>query len=441
MAIKCDVRPFPRRVMRRMACQDFLQFYEGPVRSGKTLSSLLAWLIYLESNPVSHVMMSGDSLGSIYRNLLGGNYGLLSLCPGSYTTRKDNCNAVMLPTSHGMVTAYLFGAANAGSDEPIRGVTVEGWYADEITLHHPDFVAEALARTAISPHRVNIWTSNPEDPDHYIYTQYTDRFRAMSPQDRADIGGYHEFHFSLEDNPVLTPERVRQLSSQFTGHELERKIYGRRVKAEGLVYGSIDLGTVFRSVEGKTFFNLCGIDFGIDHPTAMVFGGSIVGRKGCYYIQTEFYPTDAQRKTWTVADYCDEFVRICEDRGVKPSSVRTAIDPGGGGKALIREFQRRGLHVLTADKPVLNGIAFLSRMLSTEALIIHPSCVNIRREMGLYSWNTHASPGKTEPLKRNDDALDALRYLAYTLIEPAYRGTERAPKYQYRQAKVLLNSL
>ena len=47
---------------------------------------------------------------------------------------------------------------------------------------------------------------------------------------------------------------------------------------------------------------------------------------------------------------------------------------------------------------------------------------NIKKELGLYAWKTDRS-GKTldEPVKLNDDAMDAMRYALTPYIEKHFR--------------------
>jgi phage terminase large subunit len=72
------------------------------------------------------------------------------------------------------------------------------------------------------------------------------------------------------------------------------------------------------------------------------------------------------------------------------------------------------LDIMIADhniKSVKPGIDLVKKVLHKEVITIHPRCVGFIGEFGSYIYDSdrHGTP-KEEPLKLNDDGLDALRY-------------------------------
>jgi len=416
---------FNDRTMARIRTLDWLQLYEGPVRSGKTVASILSLILLIGSRPVRTVIMSGNTVGSLRRNVLDGEYGFLALCPGARLVMSGGVERVTVPTDRGTVTLYLFGGGKADSADPLRGLSADAWYADEITKHHRNFVEEAFARTSASEVGVHIWTSNPDNPHHFIYKDWTDRFKAMSAEDRRDLGGYHEFRFRLSDNPVMTPDKIRSLEVRYVGVEYRRKVLGERCVAEGLVYPAFDSQCVSDPPESARLY-CASIDYGAVHPTAMGWYARdrSEGRAVWYKIR-EWRATPEQSRTMTVSEYMDVFERISAELGGLRRD-RLTIDYGGGGEALVREAERRRWMPVDPDKSVLDGIASVGMMLADGSLRISPQCPLTAEELRGYRWDDRASArGEDRPVKEQDDLADETRYAVSTFMEPTRRGRGR----------------
>jgi phage terminase large subunit len=132
--------------------------------------------------------MSGNTLGSISRNCITGDYGFVSITGNKAQQRTDTDGSKFLQL--GKKKIYYCGADNIASFKKIRGLSIGGWYADEIQLHHRDFIETAFARSFASQDRQNIWTLNPDAPNHWIYAEYIDKYLD------AETPGYSYFHFT-----------------------------------------------------------------------------------------------------------------------------------------------------------------------------------------------------------------------------------------------------
>jgi phage terminase large subunit len=65
---------------------------------------------------------------------------------------------------------------------------------------------------------------------------------------------------------------------------------------------------------------------------------------------------------------------------------------------------------------VLDGIRYVSTLLSNNRYFIHESCKNLIKEKASYVWDTKAQQkGEDKSLKQNDHASDAERYGLYTM--------------------------
>ena len=90
-------------------------------------------------------------------------------------------------------------------------------------------------------------------------------------------------------------------------------------------------------------------------------------------------------------------------------------------KSVADLFFERGIAVNTrVDKDVFSGIARVKSYFATDRIKIFPCCVNLIRELKSYWWGTG-----DRPVKKDDHALDALRYYIMTKPEPAKTPKER----------------
>ncbi len=54
---------------------------------------------------------------------------------------------------------------------------------------------------------------------------------------------------------------------------------------------------------------------------------------------------------------------------------------------------------------------YVAMLFKLDRLLIHSSCVNLIGELQSYGWSSEQA---LEPLKENDDSVDALRYGLFT---------------------------
>lgn len=408
--------------------------------------SSLGWLLFIESSPDFVFGMSGNTLNSLYNNVIGGQYGILSIHPGSYY-KSSSSPSLFIPTTKGLKRCVLYGACNSNSHDKVVGLTAGGWYFDELNKHHMNFISEAQNRTLASPNRKLFATMNPDNPNKPIYSEFVDRWRLAPRDERMAAGGVNYYHFTMEDNPVLTPEMIKQYEVQYTGFEYDRYILGKRVSAEGLVYPGVATRSVFQDFPvSDVEVGYCAIDWGTDHPTAMEFGGMLrekkLDRRGAeeytgYTVRTDWRIVREvydKRKDKIETDIVDRFERECGDLSADPMDMRIAIDPSA--RALKNAFRREGYGAMdsrvmngveSANNVVLEGIRFHKHALYNGFLKYHSSCVNSQREFGSYAWDENASlRGEERPIKINDDCMDAGRYFSNTFIRPSIGGMARA---------------
>ena len=401
--------------------------WEGAVRSGKTVIALVAFAAYVIRSPETEFLISGRTIRTIEKNCILNDYGLLNLIPGSRYGfyGEDRVISFSVRTDSGIVTKHISvaGAADIRAYMSIRGNTYGGWFADEVNMHDREFVAEALRRTAVSRDRRHFWTLNPDNPRHWVYTEYLDYYSAMSDEEKKELGGFRLWKFTPMDNPAMTPTMLSSLKVQYPeGSYLYRRyILGERCVAEGLIYPHVG-EAYFRDFDPKDVkVSYCAIDFGADHPTVMLFGGTFKGNRFDWRLVAEYFDEKSDKTTYD--HYCG-FLDVCKRLGVDPNRITIAIDPAA--KVLRVEFIKHGLTVIKAKNDVSPGIEFTRSMIYDRRLTFHKSMRHTLEEFGSYSWDPKASErGEEKPIKIHDDCMDALRYFTYTHMRPEI-GFERS---------------
>ena len=104
----------------------------------------------------------------------------------------------------------------------------------------------------------------------------------------------------------------------------------------------------------------------------------------------------------TVNDLCNKVRSLINDNNrIYCDSARPDI---------IEQLKRLGLNVVGSDKNVKEGIDYIK----SQQIYIHYDSINLLREYKLYSWKSKGDLILDEPIKLNDDALDAMRYGIFT---------------------------
>lgn len=123
-------------------------------------------------------------------------------------------------------------------------------------------------------------------------------------------------------------------------------------------------------------------------------------------------------KHWLLEDVAREFHRVCEEHKFRPRWV--TIDPvarnknPATGRNAQQELGRHGVHTLAGQNAVLPGIDTIKERLRSGRLLVHADQSQLIDEFKTYRWKNTAGQSndapKQEPIKVNDDLLDALRY-------------------------------
>ena len=376
---------------------------DGAIRSGKTLSMSLSFVIWaMTTFDGQDLIMAGKTVGSFRRNVLDTLLPMLG--SRGYTVNYRRTDNLMI-VSRGKATNYfyIFGGKDEASQDLIQGLTAAGAFFDEVALMPESFVNQATARCSVDGSK---WwfNCNPAGPYHWFKQNWIDKRKQKE---------LVYLHFTMDDNLSLSEKIKSRFRSQYSGVFFKRYILGMWVMAEGVIYDMFDPEAhVFHGgaplPEIPQYYVSC--DYGTQNATVYLLWAK--GTDGIWYCLREYYYSgrdESQQKT--DSEYADDLAHWLG--GIKP--VRIVVDPAAA--SFIAELKKRGYAVKKAKNDVLDGIRYVSSLLSDNKIRIHDVCDNLIREFASYVWDEKAADrGEDKPVKQFDHALDALRYHCMTII-------------------------
>lgn len=375
---------------------------DGAVRSGKTLCLGLSFVLWSMTRfQRQQFALCGKTTESVRRNLLS---SVLPVLEGLGFTWEEKLSRNWMKIRCGGVenTYFLFGGKDEGSAALIQGVTLAGVLLDEVALMPRSFVEQACARCSVAGSR--LWFNcNPAGPGHWFYRTWI-----LEAEKRNCL----RLHFTMEDNPSLTPEIRQRYQKLYTGVFYRRFILGQWAQAEGRVYDFFSPEMVGKAPEGcEKWYVSC--DYGTVNPTSMGLWGL---RDGVWYRVKEFYFNSREaRRQMTDEEYARALEGLAGGRRI----TAVIVDPSAA--SFIEVLRRKGWRVRKAENDVLSGIRLTSDLLKAGKIVICEGCADCLREMDEYVWDLSGG-GKDKVRKEHDHAMDDMRYFAATVLGERQEG-------------------
>jgi PBSX family phage terminase large subunit len=373
----------------------------GSVRTGKTVGTTFAFMHKVDRCPDSKIYIVGHTFDTAYRNvvrLLMESTELAIFRPfctwsGKKLLYKDKVISVL-------------GAKDEGAIGNFQGLTMSLCYCDEMTLY-PESIVDMIDTRLSEPWSQGFAAMNPSHPNHKIK-----KWIDMAEEGNKD---YYALHFTLEDNPYLEQSYKDRLKNSLSGIFYKRNYLGLWCLAEGSIFDFFDpkIHVVPKPPAAAEYW-IAAIDYGAVNPFACLLIGVSTGRHNQtskkLWVEKEYYWDPAKRERQkTNSEFADDVQVFLQDYDVK----QLYIDPSAA--AFKTELRRRGLHPVDANNEVLDGITMMTTEMKRGTLSICSECTNTIREVESYVWDSKAAEkGWDEPLKKNDHAVDALRYAIAT---------------------------
>ncbi len=371
----------------------------GSVRSGKTVGTLFAFMLAVENCTDSDIWMVGHSSDTIYQNAIR----LIFESP-EFAIFRPFCTwfSGKRQLKYKDKTIGTLGAKDEGALGNFQGKTFSLVYCDEMTLY-PESIIDMIDTRLSKAHSMGFASMNPSHPTHKI-KQWINRAETEDPN-------YYSLHFTLDDNPYVDESYKQRIRDSLSGLFYKRNYLGLWCLAEGAIFDFFDKSVhVVKKPPRAAEYWIAAIDYGTVNPFCCLLVGVSTGRYTqtghCLWVEEEYYyDPKAQGRQHTNAEFANEVQAFLE-----PYNVRHLyIDPSAAAFQL--ELQRRGMHVIHANNEVENGIQMMTAEMKKGNLYVCANCTNTIREIESYVWDSkQAEKGYDEPMKKNDHAVDALRY-------------------------------
>lgn len=293
-----------------------------------------------------------------------------------------------------------------GMDNPDKVLSSERDFiyvnqAEELALSDWEtLLTRATGRAGNAPYSQVFGDCNPGGSRHWI-------------RQRAAIGKTKLLTSIHKDNPNLYTadgELTEQgritlgILDGLSGVRLRRLRYGEWATAEGAVYEMFSNQTHVIHREASEFVRFyMAQDEGYTNPAVILLVGE--DSDGRLHILREFYERGKLQ-----ADVVAAALALWEEY----SPTMDAVDAAAAG--LIADLRNNGINAIPAKGRVIDGINQVQNRLKAQGdtrprLTIEPDCINTINEFESYVWKAE----RDEPVKENDHALDALRYLIDTI--------------------------
>lgn len=232
------------------------------------------------------------------------------------------------------------------------------------------------------------------------------------------------------DNPFLKASEVKALSATLSQSSLLSRRYGQFATNSGRVYSEFDVNIHVIEPFDVPFNwqDNISIDTGLNNPTSVHWYA--VDGDGTVYVIAEHY--EAGKDVTYHANRIKEISKQHNWHTDRYGKLSCLIDSAASQRTLASStsvcelFTEQGINVNPkVNKDMFSGInrvkSFLMPLDGSPKLYIFSNCVNLIREFKSYYWGN-----EDLPVKRDDHALDELRYYLQTRPQPSIEKTSKS---------------
>lgn len=374
--------PATRVLKKMMASERRFLLSVGSSRSSKTYSVYQWVFLYCvqHQGEGKWISMIRRSFPSLKRSILREFIQFLDEL-GLYSEKKHNKSSQTIELYGNYVEFF-----SLDNFEKVKGAKRDVAYLNEITEIEYEAAQQVFLRTS----EKIIMDMNPSDTFHWVWNM----------KGREDVDYIHS---TYKDNPFLEPEVVKQIESYKEVDENYWRIYGlglpgvstTTIYSHWKTYSDRDI--VGKHIE-ETYW---GLDIGFNHKSSLVRLDVI---DDCLYFKEVIYASGL-----TTGDLIEMIVS---------HNIRDHIFCDSARPDIIEDLRRRRMLAKGAEKAVKEGILYLK----SKKIYIHEDSSNLLEEIKHYRWKSAGEVILDEPVKINDDGMDAMRYAAYTSRKKQSRG-------------------
>jgi hypothetical protein len=286
---------------------------------------------------------------------------------------------------------------------------------------------EETGQRLIDRNGVERWTLTPLLGLSFVYHELTDGFGNPRCDDDVKV-----VTGDIDHNPHISEEGRRRALKKFEKEplKLEARKSGRWVHFAGMIYPEWSEKrhvAPTRAIPRQTAESLPmvpvfeAIDPGINDEHKAAYVAAWLGFDDVLEV---FHSIALAGQT--VDDVAAHILDVRAALGFRPRW--TVIDPAAKnrhhatGRTLQFEYGRHGIYTIPGQNSRELGFNAVRQRLRTDRLVVQSHCDTLIQFFGEYRWKAprgqQIDKPRAEPIKRNDDELDALRYLVVQLPKP-----------------------
>jgi phage terminase large subunit len=352
---------------------------EGGSRSSKSYSVVQLLIHIAISNPNIRISMVSHSLPHIKRGVYRDFKNILE--QWNIWDEKDFRYTDFIYTFKNGSYIELFGLEDP---DKAKGPARDILFVNEANLISKALFDQLLIRTTGQ----SFLDWNPADFISWVYEV------ADNPKNKRIHSTYLNNITNLSDSQIRNIEQYKDLPDDFMW-----KVYGlgERGSAKEIIY--TQWKQYDEAPDGDVFY---GLDFGYVHPAALI---KVTHHEGQNYFEEIVYQSGL-----TLSDLS----RLIKEKLPERATIYAdAAEPKS-----IEELYRQGFNIKPAQKDVWAGIV----KMKSYPINLHYNSKNLRREFMSYKWKKDKNDNVIEePVKANDDLMDACRYAVFThLTKPKF---------------------
>lgn len=345
---------------------------EGGSRSSKSYSVVQLLIHIAISNPNTRISMVSHSLPHIKRGVYRDFKGIME--QWNIWDEKDFRYTDFIYTFKNGSYIELFGL-----EDPDKA---KGPARDILFVNEANLISKALFDQLLIRTTGQVFLDwNPADFISWVYEV------ADNPKNKRIHSTYLNNISNLSDSQIRNIEQYKDLPDDFMW-----KVYGlgERGSAKEIIY--TQWNQYDEAPDGDVFY---GLDFGYVHPAALV---KVTHHEGQNYFEEIVYQSGL-----TLSDLS----RLIKEKLPERATIYAdAAEPKS-----IEELYRQGFNIKPAQKDVWAGIV----KMKSYPINLHYNSKNLRREFMSYKWKKDKNDNVIEePVKANDDLMDACRYAVFT---------------------------
>jgi phage terminase large subunit len=346
---------------------------QGGSRSSKTYSLCQVLIVYCLQNPNKVVSIVRKTFPALRATVMRDFFEVLKDLE-LYEKSSHNMSENIYRFANGSIVEFF----SVDDEQKVRGRKRDiGWCNEANELWFEDF-QQLNMRTETKM----IFDYNPSDSSSWLYEL---------PKDESVL-----IKSTYKDNPFLPESIIRQIEDLARTDEALYQIYalGEKAISKTNIFNTWE----FITQKPERFKNyVYGLDFGYNHPTALM---RVYWCEGDIYIEPVLYESYL-----TTSELIERFKQL---------KIENTVDilADYSRPEIIAEMQNSGYNVNNANKNVKSGLNAVKTF-----KVWCKQDENLKKEYENYKWKKIGDNITDEPVKLYDDAMDAVRYAVMFIKE------------------------